>query len=81
MCWCNNGRHPFMQWLHHFVGRHDDYGAAVQCLSFTLPAIPEAGKGKDAAITHADVVGHLVAVNYFPLKKAVSGYQAAFSLE
>ena len=47
----------------------------------TFPVIPEAGKGKDTAITHTDVVRNLITIDHLPLMEAVCGYQAASALE
>jgi hypothetical protein len=43
--------------------------------------IPQAGEGKYATVPHADVVGHLPAVEDLPLVEAVRRNEAASVLE
>ena len=64
-----------MDWFHNLISRHDNDATAIKGLPITLPAIPEAGEGKDAAILHPDVVRNLITVDHLLLIEAISGYE------
>ena len=63
------------------ICRSDDDRAANKLCSLTFPVIPEAGKGKQAAISHADMVRLLSLLLLLPFVEASRRNQAAFVFE